>query len=72
MPYHEDMCLQCMCVSVRLENNFDASTYYRSSHSRPKEKRALCMPTPFYEAEYRNEGFMILGQSLCCCCYITI
>ena len=22
-----------------------------------RKKEALCMPTPFYEAEYRNEGF---------------
>ena len=56
----------CVCVNVFLSlgqcKNVCASAYYRSSWSRPKEKRVLCvlcMPTPFCEAEFRNEGFDI-------------
>ena len=56
----------CLCVNVFLSlcqcKNVCASAYYRSSWSRPKEKRVLCvlyMPTPFCEAEFRNEGFDI-------------
>ena len=51
MPYRGDMCLCERVFRSVLIHTIVVVIDVR------RKKEALCMPTPFYEAEYRNEGF---------------
>ena len=49
----------CVFWCVRTQNNFRASTHYRTSYSRPKEKRAVCYRCRPLFTKLNIEGFDI-------------